>query len=105
MQPGVQVAKKTTNKRYKPEFKAEAVRMMKASGRPVAEVAKDLGVSEQSLHRWAKRFGIDEKADPNGPLTTAEREELTRLRRELKRVQQERDFLKKTAAYFASEKP
>ena len=104
MHPGIQVATKKRSKRYTPEFKAEAVRMMKSSGKPAAELAKDLGVSEQSLFRWAKRYDIDTKADPNGPLTTAERDELIRLRRELKRVEQERDFLKKTAAYFAREK-
>ena len=103
MQPGIQVAKKKRN-RYTSEFKAEAVRMMRSSDKPAAELAKDLGISEQSLYRWAKQFDVDEKGDPKGPLTSAEREELTRLRRELRQVQQERDFLKKTAAYFASEK-
>ncbi len=68
--------------------------MMRASGKPVAELAKDLGLSEQSLYRWARQFDVDAKADPNGALTTTEREELARLRRELKQVQQERDFLK-----------
>ena len=78
--------------------------MMRSSDKPVAELAEDLGISEQSLYRWAKQFSVDEKNDPKGPLTSAERAELTRLRRELKQVQQERDFLKKTSAYFASEK-
>jgi len=103
MEPSVQVAKRKRN-RYTAEFKAEAVRMMRASGKPTAELAKDLGLSEQSLYRWARQSDIDTKAEANGPLTTAEREELTKLRRELKKVEQERDFLKKTAAYFASEK-
>ena len=103
MSSGVQVASRK-NKRFTPEFKAEAVRMMRGAAKPIAELAKDIGVSEQSLYRWAKQLGVDAKADPAGALTTAEREELTRLRRELRQVEQERDFLKKTAAYFASEK-
>lgn len=103
MEPSVQVGKKKRN-RYTPEFKAEAVRMMRSSDKSVAELAEDLGISEQSLYRWARQFGVDEKADPKGPLTTAEREELARLRRELRQVRQERDFLKKTASYFASDK-
>ena len=74
--------------------------MMQAAGKPVAEVAKDIGVSEQSLYRWARQLGVDAKADPSGALTTSEREELSRLRRELRKVEQERDFLKKAAAYF-----
>jgi len=102
MSSGVQVARRK-NKRFTPEFKAEAVRMMRTAGKPVAEIAKDIGVSEQSLYRWARQLGVDTKADPSGALTTSEREELTRLRRELRKVEQERDFLKKTAAYFASE--
>jgi transposase len=103
MSRGVQVAKKRPNP-FTPEFKAEAVRMMQAGTKPVAEVAKDLEISEQSLYRWAKQLGTAADAKPSGALTTAEREELTRLRRELRQVEQERDFLKKTAAYFASEK-
>lgn len=90
--------------RYTDEFKAEAVKLMRRGGRPIAEIAAELGVSEQSLYRWAERARIDEEADPEGPLTSSERAELTALRRRLKEVEQERDFLKKTAAYFASAK-
>ncbi len=57
MSSGVQVASRKS-KRFTPEFKAEAVRIMQAAGKPVAEVAKDIGVSEQSLYRWARQLGI-----------------------------------------------
>ena len=90
--------------RYPAEFKAEAVKLMRRGGRPVAEIAAELGVSEQSLYRWAERARIDEEDQPDGPPTSSERAELTALRKRLKEVEQERDFLKKTAAYFASAK-
>lgn len=93
MEPSVKVTKRKRN-RFTPEYKAEAVRVMRSSDKPVAEVAKDLGLSEQSLYRWARQLDVDVKADPSGPLMSAEREELARLRRELRQVQQERDFLK-----------
>jgi transposase len=88
--------------RYTAEFKAEAVELVRRGGRPIAQLASELGVSEQSLYRWVQRAAIDEKADPSGPLTTSERAELASLRRRLREVEMERDFLKRTAAYFAS---
>lgn len=103
MEPGIQMAKRK-RQRFTPEFKAEAVEIMRSSDKPVVQIAEDLGISEQSLYRWARQLEVDEKKDPTGALTSDERAELVRLRRELKNTQQERDFLKKTAAYFASEK-
>ena len=70
---------------------------------PIAQLAEDLGISEQSLYRWAKQADIDKKDVPSGQLMTKEREELAKVRKELKQVTMERDFLKKTAAYFARE--
>ncbi|MBV1858922.1 MAG: transposase [Nannocystaceae bacterium] len=55
--------------------------MMRTADKPVVEVAEDIGVSEQSLYRWAKQLGVGAKAASAGVLTTSEREELTRLRR------------------------
>jgi transposase len=69
----------------------------------VAEAAKDIGVSETALRRWMERAEIDEGNGPAGALTTAERQELTRLRREFRQVSMERDFLKKVASFFARE--
>jgi len=98
-----EVTKRKRN-RYSEEFKAEAVEVLRRESRPVAQVAAELGISEQSLYRWAERARVDERADPQGPLTSSERAELTALRRRLREVEQERDFLKKTAAYFAGAK-
>ena len=86
---------------FTPEFKAEAVRVVRMSGKNISTVARELDLTETALRSWVKRAGVDERRDPQGPLSTDERAELTRLRRELRAVEQERDFLKKTAAYFA----
>jgi transposase len=85
------------------EFKAEAVRLCKVGDRSIGKVSDDLGLTETALRQWVKRAEIDAGKGPAGELTTAEREELQRLRRENKRLQMERDILKKAAAFFAKE--
>ena len=85
------------------EFKAEAARLCKVGDRSIGQVAKDLDLTEGALREWVKRTDIDTGKGPPGALTTAEREELTRLRRENKRLQMEREILKKAAAFFAKE--
>ncbi len=89
-----------TKRRYSPEFRAEAVRLVKTSGKPMTQVAKELGIPESSLAGWLKAA---EQAEQKDALTENEREELKRLRRENERLQQEREFLKKAAAFFAKE--
>jgi transposase len=64
-------------------------------------VERELGLAETSVRAWVKRADIDERKDPQGPLTSEERAENSRLRRELKTVTMERDFLRKAAAFFA----
>jgi transposase len=86
---------------YPPEFRAEAVAMVR-SGRPFREVAAALGMNEQSLRNWVKQADVDQGKRQDG-LTTEEREELRQLRRENARLRQERDFLKRAAAFFAAE--
>jgi transposase len=86
---------------YPPEFRAEAVRLIRASGKTIPEVSKDLGVSEQSLRTWVKQADID--AGRREGLTTTEREELGRLRREVRVLREEREILKKAAAFFIRE--
>jgi transposase len=81
--------------------KAEAVELVQSSGRSISQIAKDLGVSGTSLRNWVKQAQIDQ-GEREG-LTTEEREELRRLRRENRVLKQERDFLKKAAAFFARE--
>ena len=83
------------------EYKAEVVRLIRTSGKSAGAVARELGLTETSVRAWVKRAEIDERRDPQGPLTSEERAENTRLRRELKTVTMERDFLRKAAAFFA----
>ncbi len=85
------------------EFKAEAVRLVRDGKRTVASVARELGVGQPTLGGWVKQADVDEGRGEEGALTTAEREELQRLRRENRRLQEERDILKKATAFFAKE--
>ena len=86
---------------YPQEFREEAVRLARSSDRPISEVAREIGVSSESLRKWVKHTEID--AGEQEGLTTEEQEELRRLRREVKTLRQEGDFLKKAAAFFARE--
>jgi len=90
-------------RKFTAEFKAEAVALCKVGDRSINQVAKALDLTETALRSWVKRSDIDVGNGPPGALTTAEREELTRLRRENKRLQMEREILKKAAAFFAKE--
>ena len=83
--------------RYTPEFKAEALRIVRQSNDSLSKIAKDLGVTEKSLHTWVQAA----RSVPREPLTEDERAELQRLRRENRRLQMERDILKKATAFFA----
>jgi len=89
-------------RKYTAEQKADAVRMVREVGN-LAKVARDLDLTESSLRNWVKLADIDEGHGPEGALTTEERDELRRLRRENRRLEMERDFLKKAAAFFAKE--
>jgi transposase len=86
---------------YPPEFRREAVQLV-LGGRSVKDVAAALGCSEQSLHNWVKQHQLDSRERLDG-LTSAEREELRELRKRVKRVEMERDILKRAAVLFAAE--
>ena len=93
---------KRKRRSFTAEFKADAVKLVQG-GRSVADVSRELDLTETALREWVKRAEIDAGNGPPGALTTAEREELTRLRRENKRLQMERDILKAAATFFAKE--
>jgi transposase-like protein len=94
---------KRKRRRFTAEFKADAVKLVRAGGRSIGQVAKDLDLTETALREWVRRTEIEAGEGPPGALTQAEREELVRLRRENKRLQMEREILKKAAAFFAKE--
>lgn len=87
---------------FTPQQKADAVELVRRVG-SVSKVARDLDLTVSVLHKWVTQAQIDEQRRPEGPLTTDERQELRRLQREVSTLRQERDFLKKAAAFFAKE--
>ena len=87
---------------YSQEFKSEAVQLVRSSGRSISQIAKEIGISGNSLRNWLKQAEIDE-GNRKG-LTTEERQELKRLRQENKVLKQERDFLKKAAVGSTDER-
>lgn len=92
----------SSHRPYSPEFRAEAVRLVRESGRQPVQLAQELGCSGESIRNWMKQADIDAGRRHDG-LTTEEREELRRLRAENRVLRMERDLLKKAAAFFAKE--
>lgn len=90
-------------RRYTAEFKAEAVGLVAASGRPLAQIARELGINEQCLRNWKRQAIRLRRTDGVDPNHFAQQEENRRLRRELARVTEERDILKKATAFFANQ--
>jgi transposase len=89
-------------RRFDAEYKAQAARLVLDEGKSVAAVARDLDLTETALREWVKRTQADRTKGRTG-LTTAEREELTRLRKENRILHEERDILKKATAFFAKQ--
>jgi transposase-like protein len=87
------------------EFKADTVRLCQVGDRSIAQICKDLGVGETALRRWVELADAEVHADrsPKLALTTAERDELSELRKRVKRLEMEREILKKATAFFAKE--
>ena len=94
---------KRTRRRFTEEFKAGAVGLVLDEEKTVGAAARDLGLTESSLRNWVERARADRGKGSPGVLTTAEREELSRLRKENRELRIERDILKKAAAFFAKE--
>lgn len=90
-------------KKYSNEFKEEAVRLAEQDDVSMARVARDLGIRPELLYRWVSQFG--RRHDGKPAVTPDERDELMLLRRELKRVEMERDILKKAIGIFTKELP
>jgi transposase len=97
------MSERRSRRQYSDEYKSEAVRLANDSGKPVTQVARELGVNANMLHRWMREEREAQAAGKTRGGAKAEQEEIARLRRELARVTQERDFLKRAAAFFAKE--
>jgi transposase len=89
-------------KKYTQEYRDEAVGLVISSGRPIAEIARDLGINEGTLESWVARAKESGRVIEK-PVTTDERARLRELEEENRRLKMERDFLKKAAAWFAKE--
>jgi transposase len=90
-----------TKPAYPPAFKAEAVRLVVSSDRSLSRIAKDLGIADQTLRNWVRHAEIEDGV--RDELAPNERDELRQLRREVRTLRQEREILKKAAAFFAKE--
>lgn len=93
---------KRPRRKFTPEFRAGAVRLV-LGGRPASQVAQDLDLHGSVLHSWVRQAKIDAGNGAAGALTTEEKQELSRLRKENRELRIERDILKKAAAFFARE--
>jgi transposase-like protein len=89
-------------RKFTPEFKSEAVRMVIESSRPIAEVARELHVNEGTLGSWVARWRA-EHVDEEPPLSVSERVRLRELERENRELRMKSEFLGKAAAFFAQE--
>ena len=86
---------------FSPEFKAQTVELVRSSGNSIPAVARDLDLTESALREWVRQADVDDGRREG--LTTDERAELGRLRREVRTLREEREILKKAAAFFAKE--
>jgi transposase-like protein len=97
------MVKRRKRRSFTDEFKADAVKLVLAGGRTIGQVAKDLDLTETALRAWVRQAEVDGGQGAPEALTTDERNELTRLRRENKQLRTEREILKAAATFFAKE--
>lgn len=94
----------TAHRKYTEEFKREAVRLMETSGKPIAELARDLGINDNNLYRWRGVYGGEPQKARNGSISEMEAE-LKRLRHEVEVLRAERDILKKAMSIVSRSQP
>jgi len=87
---------------FPPEYKAEVVELIRSTGKAVGQVARELDLTETAVRQWVKQADLDAGRRTDG-LTTAERDELRQLRREVRDLREEREILRKAAVFFARE--
>ncbi len=94
---------KRKRRSFTKEFKAEVVELCERGDRSIGQVARDLDLTETAVRSWVNQAAVDRGDGPAETLTTDEREELRRLRRENRQLREDREILKKAAAFFAKE--
>ncbi len=99
----VKEKQKRKRRSHSPEFKAETVKLVRDGGRSIGQVCADLGLADSLVRNWLRQAGVDDGTGAIGALTTAEKEELSHLRREVKVLRMEREILKRAATFFAKE--
>lgn len=92
---------KHTRRQFTPDYKRETVALIRSTGKSIAEVCRELGLAENTVQRWVAQAAIDD--GQRAGLTSSERDELTHLRRENRVLREEREILRKAAAFFAQE--
>ena len=92
-----------TRRTFTAEFRQKAVELVQSSGKSVTAIARDLGLSPSGLAKWVRQAEIDAGRGPAGALTSDERAELASLRKQVRVLEEEREILKKAAAFFAKE--
>jgi len=97
------MSKKRKRRKFTPEYKAEVVRLCQQPGKSPNSVSIELGLTPSAVMNWVRQATVDAGGGGEGALTTAEREELSTLRKEIKQLRQEREILKRATAFFAKE--
>jgi transposase len=92
---------KRPRRKFTPEFKQQAAKLVIEDGQPIDRVARELDLTRSALAAWVQQARIDSGQGGSGELTTSERQEMAELRRKVRTLEMERDFLKKAAAFFA----
>jgi transposase-like protein len=94
---------KRKRRAFSAEYKAEVVELIRKSGKSIGTIARDLDLTETAVRAWVQQAEVDAGRGPKGALTSAEREELAQLRKQVKTLEMEREILKKATAFFAKE--
>ena len=103
MKPASSSKSRKARRKFTPEFKAEAVKLCGEPGQSIGKVARSLDLTETALRSWVRQAAVDAGNGSSGALTTAEKQELTALRRENRQLKMEREILRKATAFFARE--
>lgn len=97
------MGRRRARRKFSAEYKAEVVELIRTSGRSIGAIAKEMDLTETCVREWVRQAEVDAGRGPKGALTTAERDELSRLRQENRTLRMEREILRKAAAFFAKE--